>query len=389
ATLVVAEVTACVILLAGAGLLARSFGGFLAWQPGFDTERLATTWLVSSTGKYPQGEAVARLHVEAARRVEALPSVERAGLVSAGPLFGGRETGTFRLAGAAEDGPAADIAARWFDVGPGYLATLGLPTLHGRPLGPEDRAGTPGVAVLNQTFARRIAAGGPIASVVGERIAEPSTGRSFEVVGVVADIAPLEPGAPTEPEIYWPYLQRPRWAAHLVIRARGDPELAFDEIRQRLGEVAPHLGKGAYHTLDQLRDRRLVEPRFSLSLVGLFAAVALVLAAIGLYGVLAYSVVRRQKEIAIRVALGERPSRIRSRLIAIGSGLTLLGIALGLSVAAALGRFLSSLLHGVPATDPATYLTTGAFFLSVALAACYLPARRASRIDPASLLRGD
>ncbi len=381
-TLVVTEVSLALVLVVGAGLLARSFLALTRWEPGFPTENLLTVWLLSSSGKYPEGQQVAALYQGAVEEVAALPSILSAGAVSAGPLFGGIERDEFLIEDRPEPPPGERPVARWFDVGPGYFSTLGTPLLRGRDFTDRDVAGAPGVAVINQTMARRH---WPGRDPLGERLTV--HGRVMTIVGVVADVPPLRPGDPIHSEIYWPQRQAPRLATHLVMRTSTDPSAAIQPVRRRLERVDPDLVISRFATMEQLMDRQLVRPRFNLLLVGIFACVALVLAGVGIYGVIACSVAQRTREIGVRIALGAGKSDILRAVIRQGMAPALIGLLLGLVGALFLTSALGSLLAGVEPTDPLTFAGTALLLALVALSACYIPARRAARIDAMVALR--
>lgn len=380
--LVVAEVAMAATLLVGSGLLARSFVNLLAWDPGFDRNGLLTVSLFSSHGEHPRAEDVLALHERAAEEVAALPGVTSVGMGSAGPLFGGRETDQAFPEGAMV--PGQGLAVRWYDADPGYFSTLGFRVVRGRAFTDQDRRGRPPVALVNETAARRL---WPREDGVGELLRMDFMDESLEVVGVVRDVPPVEPGRPVEPEVWWPYAQHPRWGVFLVIRTAGDPVAAIRPAQARLRRLDPNLQTGRWATMDDLMGRRLREPRFTTLLVALFAAVAALLAAVGIYGLLSYGVARRTREIGVRLALGAGRGRIEAGVVGGALRLTLAGLALGLAGSAAAGRILASLLHGVAPTDPWTHTVVAVLFLGVAALASWLPARRAGRLDPVEVLR--
>jgi len=384
--LVVAEVALALMLLVGAALLGRSFVSQLHWDPGFDTERLLTVWLLSSEGKYPEADQVWAAHRRAADAVAALPGVERVGMASAGPLFGGREPARFVFEGRPTPPPGQEPTLRWFDVDPGFFPTLGVPVVRGRNIEPTDGIEAPPVALINETAARRFFGD---ESPLGVRVRPLELGGILEIVGVVRDTRPFPPGTPVEPEIYWPYAQRPRWATYLTIRTAGEPGLLVETIRSRLHQEDPDLQTSGWWTLEALRGRRLRSPRFTWFLIGVFAAVAATLATVGVYGLLAYSVARRRHELGVRLALGARRSAILATTLARGLRLALLGIGIGLLGAVFLTRLLNNLLHGVEAGDPVSFAVAGLALLTVASLGCWLPAHRASRTDPVAALRAD
>lgn len=385
--LVVAEVALALMLLVGAALLGRSFVSQLRWEPGFETDRLLTVWLLSSIGKYPEADQVWAAHRGAADAVAALPGVEGVGMASAGPLFGGRETARFVIEDQPAPPPGEESTLRWFDIDPGFFPTLGIPVVQGRNIDPTDRAGAPRVALINETAARRFWGD---ESPLGARLLPLEVGDTpLQIVGVVRDTPPFPPGTPVEPEVYWPYAQQTRWATYLTVRTAGDPGTLVEAIRARLREVDPDLQASGWRSLEALRKRSLRSPRFAWFLIGAFAGVAAALAMVGVYGLLAYSVVQRRQELGIRLALGAQRKEIFATTLAQGLRWSSLGIGLGLLGAVALTRFLESLLHGVEPGDPVSFALSGLALLTVASVGCWLPAHRASRTDPVVALRSD
>jgi putative ABC transport system permease protein len=379
--LIVSEVALALMLLVGAGLFIQSFATLLKWQPGFDRDNLLTVWLLASSGKYSTGDEVVGLFERAAEDVEALPSVTSVGATSAGPLFGGREPGEFVLDGmdAAEDEPRI---ARWYDIDPEYLQTLGIPLLAGRYFDANDTRDTPNVAIVNETLASRF---WPGLDPLGRSLSY--EGRSMTVVGVVGDVQPFLHGTPVDPEVFWPKRQYPRGATFLVIRTAVDPLTLVPTIRDRLTTLDPDMQVSGFATLDQSAGRQLVRPRFNMLLVGSFAAVAIALAGIGIYGVVSYSVAQRTQEIGIRIALGARHGNVIGWIVVTGMKPIALGIAVGLGGAFAVTRLIASLLYGVQPRDPVTFIATAMFVTVVALLACYVPALRATKVDAVEALR--
>lgn len=383
--LVVAEVAMAFVLATGAGLLARGFASLLRWEPGFEQEHLLTFWTYASQGKYPDAPRVSALFERVADAMRSIPSVTSVGMTSSGPLFGGEETGEFVIEGA----PAAagtPVVARWYDMSPDYFRTLGLPMRRGRPLGEADRAGAPRVALINEAMARRYFAG---QDPIGKRVRMKNHDEAIEVVGVVADIPPFVPGTSAPPEIYWPYQQSPRWASFLVLRTSGDPALIAGAVEARLREVDPDMSPSNVATMSDLVDAELKRPRFNMLLIGVFAALALTLAAVGVYGVVAASVTARTREIGVRVALGATAGGVQRMIMREGMGLAGAGLLIGLAAAAGLSRFATSLLYGVRPTDRVTYASVALVLAAATVLACFVPARRASRVDPMEVLRSD
>ena len=383
--LVVAEVAMAFVLAIGAGLLTRGFAGLLRWEPGFEQAHLLTFWTYASQGKYPDAPRVAALFERIAGAMRTIPSVTSVGMTSSGPLFGGEETGEFAIDGVPAD-PAAPVVARRYDMSPDYFRTLGLPMRRGRPLADADRAGAPRVALINEAMARRFFAG---RDPVGQRVRMKNYPEPIEVVGVVADIPPFVPGTPAPPEIYWPYQQSPRWASYFVLRTSGDPAAIARTVEARLAEIDPDMSPANVATMRSLVAVQLKRPRFNMLLIGVFAALALTLTVVGVYSVVAASVTARTREIGVRVALGATAGRVQRMVMREGMGLAGAGLLIGLAAAAGLSRFATSLLYGVRPTDAVTYAGVALILAGATALACFVPARRASRVDPMEALRTD
>jgi len=370
------------LLAAGAGLLSRSFIGLLRWEPGFERGHLLTFFTYASMSKYRAPE-VSALFARVEDELRSLPGVASVGRVSNGPLFGGEETGEFVL----EGGRSADpFPARWFDMSPAYVPTLGLALRRGRLLAGTDRLGAPPVALVNEEFVRRYLAG---VEPLGARVRRRGSGESIEIVGVVADVPPFFPGARVQPEISWPAAQSPRWGTMFVLRTSGPPRDLLRAVEARLSAVDPDLGTGQVATMEERVEASLARPRFAMTLIGTFAALALVLAAVGIYGVLSATVARRRQELGVRLALGATGSQVLGLVLRRGLLLAGLGAAAGLALALAFGRVVASLLHGVRPWDPVTFFAVSAVVLAASLAACLVPALRAARLDPIETLRAE
>ena len=379
--LVIVEVALALVLLMNAGLLIRTFGRLLQWEPGFARESVATSWMLAPAGTYRTTASAVAVLERARDSVAALPGVQSVALASAGPLFGGVETDALSL----EHGAAVDGAAvNWFDVSPEYFDALGIPVLRGRGFTPADARGAPNVAVINEALSRRFFAG---RDPIGQRVTVMS--HASEVVGVVADVKPYRPDRPAAPEIYWPIRQYPRLGAYLVMRI--DPGVQGLErmVRAQVAAVDPDIQVSPVLSVNDRFSRALVTPRFNMLLLGAFAFAAIVLAAVGVFGLIAYLVASRTREMGIRIALGATPRRLARDVVWHGLTLAAGGMALGLAGALATGRLLGTLLYGLPPTDWPTWTGTLIGFGLVAFVASYLPARRAARIDPLTALRQD
>ena len=382
--LVTSEVALALVLLVGAGLLTRSFVQLLRWEPGFDQDNLMVTWLLASDGKYSDANQAVNIFQLAVEEVSSVPSVVSVSSTSAGPLFGGKEPDEFSIAGRPPPEPGQAPVAYRYNIGPDYFRTLGVAVVRGREFTDADTRDAPPVAIVNEAMASRHF---PSEDPIGRQVTVLS--RPMTIVGVAADVQPLRMGDPIEPEIYWPTSQRPRYATYLVIRTASDPTSVIRPIEQRLKALDPDMEVSSFSTMGDLVERQLVRPRFNMMLMGVFGAAALLLAAIGIYGVISYSVAQRTREIGIRMALGASERNIVRSVVIRGMVPALAGVALGLAAAFGVTRVLLSLLVGVRPTDPLTFVAIAAILMLVAAVACYVPARRATRVDAVEALRSE
>jgi putative ABC transport system permease protein len=258
--------------------------------------------------------------------------------------------------------------------------------LHGRALTVFDKADSPPVVLINQTLARRH---WPLEDPLGKKIAFDSFGRAMtcEIVGVVGDVRPRGLDSEPQPEIYLPYAQDPFGSVTWLVRTAGDPMSLLPAVKEKIREVNPTQTFASTATLEQLLDRSTSARRFNLFLLGSFAALAMLLAGVGLYGLISYTTAQRTHEIGIRMALGAQSSDVLRLVIGQGMKLALAGIAIGLAASWGLTRLMESLLFGVTPTDPLTFAGVSLLLLSVALVACWVPARRATKVDPLTALR--
>lgn len=379
--LVVVEVGLATLLVVGGALILQSYVNASTWQPGFNAAGLLVFPVQASESRYLEDHQVARLYQKLLEEVRAIPGVTSAGTASAGPLFGSREASEF----SGDEGSLTEPQTiRWYDIDPQYFSTLGLPLIRGRGFTRQDDAASPPVAIVNETLVKRY---WPDGNVIGKRIGD-SQGDMREVVGVVADVNPAWPDLVAEPEIYWPMLQEPRWATFVVVR--GAPELPglADVIRQRLRQLDSDSSVGQVIRLEDSLKARLVRPRFNTMLVTALALVAVALALGGTYGVVSSMVGLRTHAIGLRMALGARRRTILRWVVARGLVLALAGAGLGVVASLFATRALGTMLYGIEPADPLTYGAAAALVVSIAGLACYLPARRAARISPISVLRG-
>jgi putative ABC transport system permease protein len=383
--LIVAEVALALVLVTGAGLLLRSFATLLDWDGGFEQRHLLTAWTFSSPGKFRTRAEVADLISRAETALRTIPSVTSVASGSSGPLFGGDGEMNFTIDGAPAPAGGPRQATRWADVSPGYFQTIGLPIVRGRGLEETDGLDRPLVGVVNEAFVRRYFTGDPIGHVIHME----EFRADFTIVGVVRDVPAVRPGDPVPPQIFWPNRQVPRTANYYLVRVAGDPRGVSAAIQARLFAIDPEMQVSTVQTVRDWLGVELVRPRFAAVLLGTFGALALGLAAVGVYGLFAYTVARRTREIGIRVALGAPPAGLVRSVVLHGLRLAAIAVALGLVASIGLTRLIAGLLAGVGATDPATLIGSVAVLLAAALIATVVPARRAARVDPLEALRAD
>jgi putative ABC transport system permease protein len=387
-TLIVGEVSLSLMLLVGAGLLMQSFTKLLQVSPGFEPHGVLSLFLALPEAKYPTQERAAAFYQRLVERVAALPGVENAATVNILPMTGMNNTRLLRIEGRSEPAPGHEPEANYRVVSPGYFSTLGIPVVRGRALGPRDSSSSPLVAAVNEEFAKTFFPG---EEPLGRRIrgsGPPESNPWFEVVGVIGDVRNDLQRAP-RPEMYVSMAQRAERAMVLAVRTRGTPASVAPSVRAAVQALDPDQPVFNVMTLDEWLSISAIAQRLAGTLMAAFAALALVLAAVGLYGVIAYAVAERTREISIRMALGANPRQILRRVAGEGGKLALVGIGLGVLAALGLARAMSGLLFGVGAADATTFGAVALLLLVVTLAACYLPARRASRVSPAVALRDE
>jgi putative ABC transport system permease protein len=384
--LVISEVALALPLLVGAGLLARSFSNLRTVDPGFRT----TNTLMFSTQlprvRYGEVPARARFLEESLSKLEALSGVASVGAVNELPLAHDRQGTSFYVEGEERPPQGQEPHTAFAVVSPGYFETLGVPLVIGRVFDEGDRIESSPVVVVNQAFVRRYFGN---ADPIGKRISlGMSLQTSREIVGIVGDVRHQAIATEAVPNVYAPYLQYPRsLGLTFVVETEMSPEALLSPVRQALSQVDPALPLFDLRSLTQVVDESISQSRFESGFFSLFSLAALLLAAVGLYGLVSYSVSRRIPEIGLRMALGADASSVRNLVVGEGARLALLGLGLGLFGSIALTRFLSSLLFGVGALDPATFALAILVLFVAALSAAYLPARRAMRVAPIEALR--
>jgi predicted permease len=390
--LVVVEVAVAMMLVVGAGLMSRSFVALLNVDPGFQPEGLVAVQFTIASERHeaasnpgPIGHrGYMNFYREAIDRVRALPGVESAAAVKHAPFRGNGERNQFtiptRPVPAGEDAPTASV----IHVSDGYFSTIGARIMAGREFTPQDRAGAPFVIVVNDSFARQYFPG---ESVVGQNVRIGAA--AVEIVGVVNDIRQVSMRDDARPTIYLSNLQNGRIQTTIVARTDGDPLALAPAIRRAIWSLDADQAIADVFTFDDAMGTALAQPRLLLVLLGSFGVVGLLLGALGIYGVLSALVNQRQREIGVRIALGARPADVQRMVIRRGLLLTLGGIAIGMTGAWMLTRFLAAVLYGIEPTDPMTFGGVAAVLTLAALLASWLPALRAARVDPVEALRAE
>ncbi len=386
--LVVAEVALSLLLLIGAGLMIRTFISFQRVNPGIRTDHLLTMKLALPYAKYREPQQQAAFFQQAMERIKALPGVQSVGAVSDLPLSGEGGVYTFTIEGRPSTSTQDDPVAVWRAVNPDYFRTMGMQLRRGREFTERDQPGAPEPVIINETLARRFWPGeDPIGKRVQIYDLEPRPWR--EIVGVITDIKSVDLSADPAAEIYAPFSQRPRTQMTLIARTTVKPEELAAAMRAAIQSADKEQPVYRVRTMEQFFSDAVAAPRATMFLLGMLAVAALILAAVGIYGVMAYAVTRRTREIGVRMALGARGDDVLRMVVKQGMRFALAGVAIGLAAAFALTRLMKDLLFGVRPTDPATFAALALLLTGVALLACYLPARRATKVDPLIALRQD
>jgi len=384
-TLVVAEVALSFVLLLGAGLLLRSFARLVSVDPGFRPDGAIIASLSLPSARYETAEEVLAFDEALRDRLRALPGVTSVGLTDILPLSGNGNDTYMAVPGRHELGTESQFNAQIRSASRGFFESMQIPLLRGRGFIAADRAGAPPVVLVNRPFAETIF---PDEDPVGQRLlidlGEP---LEAEIVGVVGGVRDFTLGGPPPMQVYFPLGQRPAWSQQVVIRASTDPAAIMNLLPGLVTEIDPVQPVGSVTTYGDLLERSVAQPRFQALLLGLFASVALVLAVVGVYGVLSYLVAQRAREVGIRMALGASRSRVIGLIVRRGLRLTATGLAIGVLLALGASRFLASLLYEVSATDVGTFVGVAVLLGLTSLVASYLPARRAAGVDPTTTLR--
>jgi putative ABC transport system permease protein len=387
--LVVTQLALAVMLLVAAGLLVRSFIQVTHVDLGFTAPHLMTAIVNLPPARYQEPAQQAAFFENALRRIETVPGVVSAAVSDSIPLTGINDQGGFVIEGRPAPPPGANgphgnrprVSAHYFDA-------LGLRLIEGRLFDARDRSDSQPVAIVSDLAAQMY---WPGSSPVGKRLATEWTadGRPVwrEIVGVVQATRHFGLEAPQKAELYLPYQQAPSPFMQLVVRTQGDPEAAIAPVRRVIAGIDPNQPVFAFQTMDDLITAATASRRFQTALISAFAALALLLSAIGIYGVIGHMVAQRSREIGVRLALGAAPADVVAMVLRSGLRLTVPGLAAGLAGAIALSRVLRTFLFGVSSLDPATYAAVGAILVVVAALATYLPSRAAASLDPLIVLR--
>ena len=382
--LVVAEVALSLVLLVGAGLLIKSFLKLQQVNPGFKAENAFAIEVALPDTSYPESDRQVTFFNQLLERVSRLPEVESASVSASIPFSGSENSTGFGVEGYqfTEQGPLADYAA----IAPGFFNVMGIPIVRGRDFTERDNKDAPQVVIVSQSLAERFF---PDGDAIGKRLTFNFGAERVarEIVGVVGDVKYTALNAEPIPAVYMPHPQFPSGFMYLVVRpASGTPGL-IGQVRAEAWAIDKDLPLSTVHNMEDLIAASVVSERFNMLLLAIFAVVALVLAAVGVYGVMSYSVTERTREIGIRMAMGARQKDVLKLVVGQGMALAFAGVAIGLAAALGLTRFMESLLFGVTATDAATFFFISLLLTFVALIASYIPAQRATKVDPMVALR--
>ncbi len=387
--LVVSEIALALVLAVGAGLLIQTFLRLRALDIGVNPDNVLTLRTSLPRSKYRELPKRAAFYQQVLERVRALPGVTSAGYTTAVPLTWKGGTNGFTVEGQSVQGPGQDANSR--QASPGYMETMGIKLREGRFFNEHDDAQAQPVAIINETMARQY---WPGASAISKRLKlgpQDSPAPWTTVVGVIADVKEMGLEAPPKAEMFFPYQQMPNtfWNAprDLTVRTTGDPLNLAAAVRQAVWSVDRAQPVSHIRTMDDILSEEVVQRRIGMTLLVSFAALALLLASLGIYGVLSYAVTQRTQEIGIRMALGAGRQAVVRMVMADGLRLATAGMAIGLGVSLVLTRLMTGLLFGVSASDPYTLAGVTLLLTAVALVACYVPARRAAKVDPMIALR--
>jgi putative ABC transport system permease protein len=390
AAFVVGQMSLALVLLAGAGLLIRSFVRLVGVDPGFDASHLLSFKESLPSSKYRDDKALLTFFQQLLTRISRLPGVRAASMCSFPPFTGlGSATGVHVLSQPERSLMDLPVAAVRI-VGASYFSTMQIPLRAGRDFDEQELTEARHVVIVNQAFVDQSLHGAnPLGqkAVIYMKSLEESKNTPSEIIGVVGDVRQMGLDTPAEPTVYWPHPELVLSEMTIVLRTEKDPLALVAAVRNELRQLDPEQPMAAISTMDELLAGSVSRSRFTMLVLGVFAALALVLACVGIYGVIAFSVLQRTQEFGIRMALGANQRDVLRLVLGQGTRLTLLGVGLGIIAALAVTRLMAALLFGISATDAFTFTAVALLLALVALGACYIPARRATRVDPIVALR--
>ena len=383
---VVAEIALALVLLIGSGLMIRSFSRLNSVDPGFNAKDLLTVQLLLPISKYGEDPQCKAFFKQLTERVEALPGVRSVGTVSYLPIAGAGASTRFDIEGRPPLPPGEELVGDVRVVDGGYFHTMGIPLLRGRTFTERELTDESHVVIINETMERDQFPG---EDPIGKRVTIQMKDENVpsEIIGVVRDARYVGLDTAVRPMAYWPYPELVYSGMTLVVRTEGEPLALAEGVRREVLAIDKDQPIAAVRTMESWVSDSVSKTRFSTMLLGIFAGVALVLAAVGIFGVMSYAVSERTHEIGVRMALGAQTSDVLALVVKQGMVLALLGVGIGVGAALALTRVMTSLLFGVSATDPLTFAAISVLLALVALAACLIPARRAAKVDPMIALR--
>jgi len=382
--LVAVEVALSLVLLIGAGLMIKSFARLQQMNLGFNPDKVLAVTLSLSQSRYPEAREQAAFFQETLDRLSSLPGVQSAGATTALPLTLELSGSDFRIEGHPEPEAGKEMIIHTRSVSPGYFGTLRISLLKGRDFSDRDKSDVPKTAIINNELARTYFAN---EDPLGKRITFDDGESWISIVGVIGDVKQLGLDSSAKPEVYFPYLQVSEPSMSLVVRTSSDPLSLAAAVKNQIQTIDKDLPIDEAKTMQQLLADSVSGRRFNMLLLSVFALVALVLAVVGIYGVMSYTVAQRTHEIGIRVAIGAQSSDVFRMVIGQGMRLAIIGVAFGLVGAFGLTRWMTSMLFGVEPTDLATFVIIAVLLTVVALVACYIPGRRATKVNPLVALR--
>ncbi|HSE37524.1 MAG TPA: ABC transporter permease, partial [Blastocatellia bacterium] len=379
---VIAEVAICLVLLIGAGLMIKSFSKLLNISPGFNPENVLSVNVALSGSRYRDGAGVSSFYKQTLEKLSSLPGVQSAAAVTAVPMAGNFGSRYFGIEGRPPQPPGQGFNANTNLATPGYFATMNIPLLEGRDFEDRDVRGAPDVVILNQEAVRRY---WPDESPIGQRITFDN--RTRTVIGVVGDVKQSGLDVEARPEMFSPYYQVTVPFGTFLVRTKGDPAAMTSAVRGAMQEIDRDLPLYGIKTVNDVISESVAPRRLNMLLLGIFGGLALALAAVGLYGVISYSVSQRTREIGIRMALGASHKSVLRLVVGQGMVLSTIGVAIGVVASFFLTKFLATLLFGVSPTDAMTFVGISVLLIGVSIVASFIPARRAMKVDPMVALR--